>query len=205
MKKEELMTVEGMTDAIADAVVKVSSEELKAYIPKARFDEVNEAKKNAEALIKERDTQLEALKGASGDIDALKKQIEELQAANKTAKSEYDASIRKMQIDNAVNTALHAAGGKNTTAIKALLKGLDKAELGDDGTVKGLDEQIKALIKSDAYLFESKGSKLAGATLPSGGSGDPKAITKEAFSKMSYSEKVNLYNTDKALYDELSK
>ena len=204
MKKEELMTIEGMTDAIADAVIKANAEELKSYIPKTRFDEVNEAKKNAEALIKERDTQLEALKGASGDIDALKKQIEELQTANKTAKSEYDASIKRMQIDNAVNAALHAAGGKNTTAIKALLKDLDKAELGEDGTVKGLDEQIKALVKSDAYLFESKNAKPTGAT-PSSGGGDPKAITKEAFNKMSYSEKVNLYNTDKALYDELSK
>ena len=41
MKKEELMTIEGMTDAIADAVIKANAEELKSYIPKTRFDDRN--------------------------------------------------------------------------------------------------------------------------------------------------------------------
>lgn len=189
MKKDELMKIEGMTDAIADAVVKASGEELKNYIPKTRFDEVNEAKKNAEALIKERDKQLETLKSASGDTEALKKQIEDLQADNKKAKSEYEASIKAMQVDNAVISAINAAGGKNVTAIKALLKDLDKAEISEDGTVKGLDEQIKSLVKSDAYLFESKGNTKPAGTTPAGGNENkPGAGSKPDFSKMTYDE-----------------
>lgn len=188
MKKEELMKIEGMTDAIADAVEAAVGDELKNYIPKSRFDEVNEAKKKAEALIKERDKQLETIKNASGDTETLKKQIEDLQADNKKAKADYEASIKALRVDNAVSAAISAAGGKNTIAIKALLKDLDKAEFNDDGTVKGLDEQIKALVKSDAYLFESNSNN----TKPSGASpargNENKPIAKQDFSKMTYEE-----------------
>ena len=172
MKKEDLMKIEGMTDDLATKIAEQSAEELKGYIPKTRFDEVNEAKKNAEALVKERDKQLEDVKKSTGDNEELKKQIEQLQADNKAAKEKYEADIKKMQIDNAVLSALKDAGALNTTAVQALLKDLDKAELTDDGTVKGLADQIQALQKSDSYLFKGKAepSKPTGVTPAGGGS-----------------------------------
>lgn len=165
MKKEDLMKIQGMTEEMAAEVEKVSAEELKGFIPKSRFDEVNEAKKNAESLVKERDKQLDDVKKASGDNEELKKQIETLQEQNKAAKADYEAQIKRMQVDNAVSSALKDAGAKNTAAVRALLKDLDKAELADDGTVKGLADQIKAIKESDAYLFTSaEAGKPAGAT-----------------------------------------
>lgn len=156
MKKEDLMKIEGMTETLATAVAEASAEELKGYIPKTRFDEVNEAKKNAEALVKERDKQLEDVKKSTGDNEELKKQIEQLQEDNKTAKQKYESDIKQMQINNAVQAALKDAGAKNVTAIMALLKDMDKVELAEDGTVKGLADQIQELQKSESYLFELK-------------------------------------------------
>lgn len=175
MRKEDLMKVEGMTETMASKVAEASAEELKGYIPKSRFDEVNEAKKNAEEIVKERDKQLEDLKKAAGDNEELKKQLEQLQTENKTAKAQYEANIKKMQIDNAVASALKDAGALNTTAVQALLKDLDKAELDADGSVKGLAEQIAALQKSDSYLFKAKSEpgKPAGATPAGSGSSTP--------------------------------
>ena len=174
MKKEDLMKIEGMTEELATAVAEASAEELKGYIPKTRFDEVNEAKKNAEALVKERDKQLEDVKKSTGDNEELKKQIEQLQDDNKAAKQKYESDIKQMQINNAVQSALKDAGAKNVTAIMALLKDMDKAELDSDGTVKGLAEQVKALQESDSYLFDAKGepqpAKPSGATPAGGGS-----------------------------------
>lgn len=46
------------------------------------------------------------------------------------------------------------ANAKNNKAVQALLELGDDVELADDGTIKGLDEKIKALKKSDAYLFD---------------------------------------------------
>lgn len=209
MKKEELMKLEGMTEELADAVIKSHKEELEGFIPKSRFDEVNEAKKNAEALVKQQDKQLEDLKQSAGSAEELQKQITELQEANKTAQADYESKIKQMQIDNAVAAALTNAGAKNTAAVKALLKDLDKAELDEDGSVKGLAEQIKTLQKAEdsSFLFntpEPKTPKAAGAT-PAGSKGiDPSGITKEQFLKMGYQERVELYNNNKELYDSLN-
>ena len=94
-----------------DKVEAILKEELKdKYIPKARFDELNEAKKKAEQDVADRDAQLETLKTSTGDMDKLKKQIEALQVANQKAKDEYDASIKAMRRDDFVKTTLMEAG-----------------------------------------------------------------------------------------------
>lgn len=176
MKKEELMKLSGMTEALAAEVEKVSVEELKGFVAKERFEEVSEAKKKAEALVKERDKQLEDVKKASGDNEDLKKQIETLQEQNKTAKADYEAQIKRMQVENAVSGALKDAGAKNAAAVKALLKDLDKAELDENGAVKGLAEQLKAIKESDAYLFHSADAgKPTGATPANTGTQTPPA------------------------------
>lgn len=208
MKTEDLMKIEGMTEEMATEIAKQSSEELKGFIPKSRFDEVNEAKKNAEALVKERDKQLEDVKKSTGDNEDLKKQIEQLQEDNKAAKQKYEADIKKMQVDNAVQTALKDAGAKNVTALMALLKDLDKAELAEDGTVKGLADQIQELQKSESYLFDIKSEPSkptpSGATPANSGSASvPGTITKDQFNRMGYKERNELYNTNKELYDSL--
>ena len=71
MKKEELVKL-GLTEEDAEKVAKASEEELKGFVPKARFDEVNEAKKHAEESVKERDKQIEGLKTSAGDAKKLK-------------------------------------------------------------------------------------------------------------------------------------
>lgn len=70
-------------------------------------------------------------------------------------------------------------------AVKALLK-LDKAELGDDGSIKGLSEQIAALQKSDSYLFDNSKPRLKGAE--PGETGNEDGDKKVDVSKMTYSE-----------------
>jgi len=139
--------------------------------------------------VADRDSQLETLKNSTGDVEAMKTQIATLQADNKAKDDAHAAEIKQLKIDNAVNSALTGAKAKNVTAVKALLKDLDKAELADDGTIKGLAEQIEALQKSDAYLFDaapSKKTKVKGAEPGESGKedGDEKVDT----SKMTYSE-----------------
>lgn len=158
MTKEELIAL-GLTDEQAGKVL----DGYKGYVPKTRFDEVNEAKKTAESQLVERDKQLETLKKSSGDMDALKAEITKLQEKNKTDAAEYAAALKAMQINNAVERELMAAGAKNVKATKALLE-LDKAEM-DGDTVKGLAEQIKKLKgdESSKFLFnEEKSNQLKG-------------------------------------------
>lgn len=193
MKKEEIIAL-GIDAEVAEKIVNMASDEIKgAYVPKSRFDEVNEAKKNAEALVKERDGQLEELKKANGDSDALKKQIEELQEANKQAVKEHEAKIKQMQIDNAVDKAISNANGKNAKAIKALLN-LEKAELDENGAVKGLAEQLDALAKAEdsSMLFGSSVPDVKGMTPGKGKDGVGNEVD---FSKMNY-EQLSQYLAD---------
>lgn len=174
MKKEILIAM-GLTEEQADKVL----EGFKGYVPKIRFDEVNETKKTAEAQLAERDKQLEALKKQSGDAEALKAEIEKLQGENKAAATKYAADLKAMQINNAVEREFVAAGAKNIKAVKALLNDLDKAEL-DGDTVKGLADQIKKLQEDEGskFLFgEARKLGVKGMTpKPGNGLGDnPKA------------------------------
>lgn len=186
MKKEELVKL-GLDEETAEKVASASAEELKGFVPKARFDEVNNAKKTAEDAVKERDKQIESLKSA-GNADDLKKQIEILQADNKAKDEAHAAELLKVRIDSDVEAALTEAKAKNHKAVRALLD-LEKAELGEDGRVKGLREQISALTKADdsKFMFNAvTAPKMKGAKTGEDGieDGDKGVDT----SKMTYDE-----------------
>jgi len=128
-KLKELFDDQEMIDKV-EAILK---DELKdKYIPKQRFDELNEQKKKFEELVAERDGQLEALKSATGNEDKLKKQIEDLQAANQKAKEEYDANIKAMRRDDFVKTTLMEAGLLDTKFIPGVSAYLSIADLDVD-------------------------------------------------------------------------
>ena len=200
MTKEELIAL-GLSEEQAGKVL----EGYKGYVPKTRFDEVNAAKKAAEDTVKERDKQLEDLKKASGDSEALKAQIAQLQADNKAAADKYAADLKAMQISNAVEKELTAAGAKNLKAVKALLNDLDKAEL-DGESVKGLADQIKALKEAEdtKFLFNEAAPGFKGVKGGSGSGGNTGAVTKEAFAKMGYKERVELMEKSPETYKTLS-
>lgn len=188
MKKEDFVKL-GIDEETAKKCEIASQEELKGFIPKVRFDEVNNEKKKLELDLRDRDGQLETLKNSTGDVEAMKKQIATLQADNKAKDDAHAAEIKKMKVDAAVDAALTGAKAKNNTAVKALLKDLDKAELAEDGTIKGLAEQIEALQKSDAYLFDTttkKQTQVKGAK--PGESGNEDGDHGVDTSKMTYSE-----------------
>ncbi len=187
MKKEDFVKL-GVDEETAKKLETASLEELKGFIPKARFDEVNKEKKKLELDVRDRDSQLETLKNSTGDVEAMKKQIEDLQKANKEADAAHKAEVKQLKIDAAIEAALVGAKAKNTTAVKALLKDLDKAELQEDGSIKGLADQITALQKSDEYLFEAKDSKKKMKGAEPGEAGKEDADDKVDFSKMTYDE-----------------
>lgn len=155
MKKEDFLKL-GLTEEQAAKAAEASAEELKGFIPKSRFDEVNEAKKQLETDIKTRDTQLEELKKI--DAAGLKAQIEKLQTENKAAKEAFDAQVKQLKIDGIVERALTTAKAKNVIAAKALLADfLAKAELDGEDKIKGLDAEVKKLTESDEskFLFDT--------------------------------------------------
>ena len=66
------------------------------FIPKSRFDQVNQAKKELEVQLKDRDTQLADLSKNNKDNEALLNQIKDLQALNKQTTADYENKIVEM-------------------------------------------------------------------------------------------------------------
>lgn len=156
MNKEELIKL-GISETVANQIMESLNG---SFVPKSRFNEINTELATARNTIKERDGQLEALKKSTGDIDALKAQITALQGENDKQKKAHDAEMKSLRVGNAVELALKSAGAKNNTAARALMaEFLAKAELADDGSVKGLDAEIKRLVDGadTEFLFEKPG------------------------------------------------
>lgn len=148
MTKEELKAM-GLTDEQADKIAK----DYENYVPKAEYDQQATALKQAKEEQKRIAKELDTLKKNNANNEELTKQIEQMKADADKRQKDYDATIKQMKLDAAVDKSLLTAKAKNTKAVKALLD-LVNADVDDDGNVKGLDDQLKKLKKSDAYLFE---------------------------------------------------
>ena len=204
MTRAELEAL-GLTKEQIDSVMGINGNDIEKVKTK-----LTEAEKEAETLkeqIKDRDKQFNDLKNSKEDLEGLKSQIETLQKDNKAKDEQYKAEIRNLKVNSAVDAALTGAKAKNHTAVKALLKDLDKAELLEDGTVKGLKEQIEALTKADdsKFLFdiETAPQTPKGATPASSPKASATGITKEQFNKMGYRDRLELFNNDPTTYNSL--
>ncbi|MEY8404875.1 phage scaffolding protein [Oscillospiraceae bacterium 44-34] len=172
MTKESLMAM-GLTEEQATKVMEGLNG---SFVTKTRFNEVNEELKTAKATITERDGQLNALKTSGADAAALQAQITQLQADNAAKDQEHAAEIKKIKIENAVEKALTDAKAINPATVKPLLAAfLEKADLDDDGTIRGLADEIGKLAKAEgtSFLFKADDttttSTISGAS-PAGGS-----------------------------------
>ena len=120
-----------------------------SYIPKAKFDELNEKYKAADKLAKDTQKALDDLK-AAGDPTELKTQLEKAQQDAKKQADEYKAAMADLELTYALRGALTDAHDPDIVA------GLvDKKQLKlQDGKLSGLDEQLKALKEQKAFLFK---------------------------------------------------
>lgn len=132
------------------------------HVTKEKYQQEVEAAKGLQSQISERDKQIEGFKKTLGGKSAedIVKEIEQSQAANKTATENYEKQLAEQRKQFALEIALRDAKAKNSKAVLGLLK-LEEITM-DGETLKGLDGQLEALKKSDAYLFDDE---------PTGGSG----------------------------------
>lgn len=122
------------------------------YIPKQRFDEVNNEKKELQLQIRDRDKQLEELMEQAQDNQKLRNKIAELQQTNDEVKNEYEQKIREQRFNFSLEQALVRLQAKNVKAAKALVD-TEKISIDDNGNLIGFEEQIKQIKEENDYLF----------------------------------------------------
>lgn len=121
-----------------------------SYVPKAKFDEINEKHKAADQLAKDTKKQLDDLQ-AAGDPAKLKADLEAAQKAAKEAADKHKADMAQKDLDFAIRAAITDA---HDPALVAGLVDRSKLKLLDDGKVVGLDEAVKVLKAEKAFLFK---------------------------------------------------
>ncbi|MCX4268005.1 MAG: phage scaffolding protein [Lachnospiraceae bacterium] len=156
MTKEQL-TALGISEELAGKAAAQSEEELKNYVAKHQYEEVCTEKENLKKTIKENEAALEELKESAGDATSLTEQIQKLQKEAKEKETAYQKEVKELRMNNAIKLAL--TGKVHDEELTAGLIDKTKLILGEDGTVTGLEEQMKALKESKAFLFKEDGKE----------------------------------------------
>jgi len=99
--------------------------------------------------------------------------------AHQQVVQDYEQRIRRLTVDAAVKQAVSAAGGRNLTAIRALL---DESAFGDDPE-DGAKAAVAAVKRENPYLFGS-----AAVTAPGTGAPTPAAYTQEELGRLPLAE-----------------
>ena len=167
-----------------------------------RYNKLQEQKKQLEEASKTYQKQLEKLTKNNADVEALNKLVEQLQLSNKELETNHKQEMDRLQFNFALDGALTNAKSKNNKALKALLD-MDSIKY-QEGKFEGLQEQIEALQKDASYLFDLNTAPSNTGGIGNFGRGGKASITKEDFNKMSYNDRVKLYNENPEMYTELS-
>ena len=140
---------EKMSGSEAEGIMLVNAKD-GSYIPKAKLDEERSTSKGYKGQIEELNAQLAELKKAVEGNDSLKEQIAKLQEGI----TSRDAALKAQQMDFTIKDAVRGSKAKNADVV---IKMIDRGKITEnDGHIYGLNEQIEALKKTDAYLFEEE-------------------------------------------------
>ena len=190
---EQLKSIMDLNGAdVEKAKSKVTALEAELKDKKADFDKLN--------------GEFETLKASNASGEEWKTKYEAIVAENeaKAKQAEADRILKEKQ-ENVLNRFNAVVGDKKFShdAVKAdYLKKFGEALENKDFEGKSDADVFHALTKDDASAFVGVTTvKLAGGR-PQGVSG--KSVTREDFNKMSYKERLQIYNENQALYNELT-
>lgn len=106
------------------------------------------------------DAKIAELAEANEEIESLQKQVKDPTEAEKQVKAleekiaGMEAQAKKEKLSSAINKQLAEAKPKDVNDLMKFLD-MEKVVLKDDGTVEGLTDQLAALQKDKAYLFDN--------------------------------------------------
>ncbi len=178
----------------ADVIQKIMDENGKDVTSlKAKVDDLTEQIAVKETTITEKNNKIAELEKV--DVEAIKT------AEYERGKTDGSKEIEVFKKQNALDKALQGYKAKDTSILSKMLD-MEKVKFNDKfEIVEGLEEQVNTLKESYDYLFDSDTPK----PQFTGNINQPKgnAITKEAFQKMSYKDRVALKNEQPEVYQNL--
>ena len=194
-------------DAVTDDAMKQFNAELgKKFVAKADFNAKVEEVKTLKGEKKTLEDEVTRLNENANDNEDVKKELEALKAKiDADAKQAEADRISREKAESDERLFNEAVGEKKFShdAVKSHYFNLFRQDLAkEENKGKSAVDILHNLTKDDATAFTGVTAvKLQGGT-PQGVGG--KSVTREDFNKMSYKERLQIYNENQALYNELT-
>ena len=205
--KELLAGIDGLSAELQTAILE-SMKKNKVFTSSeenldVRYGKLKTDHENLTAEHKKSTDLIEELKKATKGQEAVQGKITEYQTTIEQLKQE----AIQVKTESALKIGLLSAGAKPEDIDYLLFKMSHdsdwKAELAEDGQVKGLQDKLKGLKTQFPSNFESKSEKkIEEKKLEHSDQKD--SVSADDFRKMGYQQKAELYNTDPELYSKLS-
>lgn len=157
----------GLDQEVIDKIMAENGKDIASE--KAKTTAATTELESTKAQVAESQKTIEDLKKNNGDNETLQAKVKEYEESIKTQKTEYDAKVRNLTLDSAIEKALVESKAKHADLLSGKID-REKLVIGTDGKVTGLDEQLKSMKDTYKDLFEEKVSGRPPAN-PEGGSG----------------------------------
>ena len=205
MTLAELLKAKG----IDDEAIKGILEEMKANKIFTASEEnldvrYGKLKTDHDSVIKERDegkALIAELQKSNKGNEALQKQVADYEAKM----AQIQAELEQTKLDAAIKVELLSSKALDVDYLTFKLKEKGELALDENGKIKGWDDKIAALKTQFPTQFESSSKKSILENKLPGDNDQDGGITKEAFAKMGYQDRLKLFNENPETYAELSK
>ena len=182
----------------ANKIFLASEENMDIRYPKLKTQHEGVTKQltEANALIEQLKKSTKGQEETQQKITAYEQQVQALQA-----------ELEKTKILSEAKFQLKDAGALDVDYLLFKLQEKGELALGEDGKIKDWEDKLAGLKTQIPTQFESKASgkkNIIENKLPNN-DGDPGAITKEAFAKMGYQDRLKVYQENPEAYKELTK
>lgn len=140
----------GLTKEQIDSVMDENGKDIESE--KEKLTTITAELEDVKIQLKEANSTITNLKKNNADNEALQTKVKEYEDAIKTQKADYEAKVRNLTLDSAIEKALNSAGAKHIDLLSAKID-RNKLKIEADGKVTGLDEQIATYKESYKDLF----------------------------------------------------
>lgn len=151
-----------------------------SYIPKAKFDSLNETKKDLENQLKETNDKVQEL--SKVDTEELKKQIEDLQKKYEEDTKALNSKYEAREYDIKLNDYAKDLKFSSNSARKSFMNDLKEKELKfEDDKLVGFDDFVSSYKENDPTAFIEEKKEEPSVTVNTGDSHNDKEDTDDAF------------------------
>lgn len=151
--KRELLKGMNLSDDQIDKIMKANGTDIEAAKSAAGdVEAIKQENDSLKAQLADRGKDIAALKKQAKGNDELQSQLQDLQDKYTKETKTLTDQLAQTKLNGALTNALTSAKARNPKTVEALLD-MDKLKLSDDGKLTGLDEQLGAIKKDNAFLF----------------------------------------------------